>query len=582
MAAPPKIRPAKNARRRAVVLILVQVLIAVHVAHWMSTGESMSPLEPSEAMEFSKHGIVNAGLIFFALSILSTMVLGRWFCGWACHLVALQDLALWILTRLKIKPRPLRSRVLALVPFLAAVYMFLVPLGYRLWKGADVTATQVELTTEGFWETFPPWPVAVVTLLFCGFGAIYFLGAKGFCTYACPYGAFYFLGDKLAVGRIRVTDACAGCAQCTATCTSNVVVHEEVRDHGMVVDPGCMKTLDCVAACPMNALHFGLGKPSLLVRGKPAARSRGSVTWGEELVLGLAFVAAFLVYRGLYGVIPFLFSLAVAGIVAALFLATARLFYKPNLSVGQWRVRADGHLTGGGRWFVAGIVALATLTVHSGFIQVHARMSRESEGESGLRHAQLVDRFGLLRTPGNTAHIADIQAALGRSDEAIATYGRALEEVASVSLYDRLALLQFRSGRPEEGLATYRQAVAWDPESADLQFQLGVGAATLRQDDEALAAFAAVVELQPERVEAWENLARGLAATGRPEEALAAYEEVLLRKPGDPDTLRALVGTYLALRNPEGARARLQTALEAGEARPEVVQALLQALDPGD
>ena len=70
---------------RAGVLLLVHLLIAVHIAHWLSTGSSLSPLEPSESIEFSTRGIVNAGLIFFVLTIGSTLVFGRWFCGWACH-----------------------------------------------------------------------------------------------------------------------------------------------------------------------------------------------------------------------------------------------------------------------------------------------------------------------------------------------------------------------------------------------------------------------------------------------------------------------------------------------------------------
>ena len=92
---------------------------------------------------------------------------------------------------------------------------------------------------------------------------VYFLGQKGFCTYACPYGGFFGLADKLSPGKIRVTDACNQCGHCTATCTSNVLVHAEVKQYGMVVDPGCMKCMDCISVCPNDALYFGFGKPTL-------------------------------------------------------------------------------------------------------------------------------------------------------------------------------------------------------------------------------------------------------------------------------------------------------------------------------
>ena len=124
-------------------LFAVHGLFALHMAHWLETGSTMSPLEPSEAMEFSKRSVINAGFIFFGLTILSTLFLGRWFCGWACHLVALQDLSSWLLSRVGIKPKPLSSRLLAWVPAVAALYMFLWPLVYRVGSGAEVAPAVV-------------------------------------------------------------------------------------------------------------------------------------------------------------------------------------------------------------------------------------------------------------------------------------------------------------------------------------------------------------------------------------------------------------------------------------------------------
>ncbi|MCH9003001.1 MAG: 4Fe-4S binding protein, partial [Planctomycetes bacterium] len=271
------IRASKSGRRRAVVLVIVHALVAIHIALWFATGETMTPLEPSESMEFSKHGIVNAGLIFFALTILSTLFFGRWFCGWACHLVALQDLCRWMLGRLKLRPRPVNLGILGTVPLVAFVYMFIAPLVYRLHFGDSLAVRGVQLTTDAFWVTFPSWIPAVLTFGTCGFIIVYLLGAKGFCTYGCPYGAIFGVVDQLAVGSIRVTDACRGCGHCTAVCSSNVRVHQEVRDFGMVVDPGCMKCLDCVSVCPNDALYFGIGRPSMFATRR--AGRRASRVW---------------------------------------------------------------------------------------------------------------------------------------------------------------------------------------------------------------------------------------------------------------------------------------------------------------
>ncbi|KAB2965103.1 MAG: 4Fe-4S binding protein, partial [Thermoanaerobaculia bacterium] len=280
------IRKSRTSKWRAASLVAVHLIIAAHIAHWLLAGRTVTPVEPSEAMAFAKGGVVNAGLIFFAATILLTAVFGRFFCGWACHLVALQDLSRWLLEKAGIRPKPLRSRLLAWVPAAAFAYMFFWPALWRLWHGDDPTRLHgTELTTSAFWETFPGLVVAVLTFLVCGFLAVYFLGAKGFCTYACPYGAAFAAVERLAPLRVRVTDACNGCAHCTAVCTSNVRVHEEVRDFGMVVDPGCMKCADCVSVCPNDALYLGLGRLPLAA-ARPAALS-----WGEELTLGGAFLA---------------------------------------------------------------------------------------------------------------------------------------------------------------------------------------------------------------------------------------------------------------------------------------------------
>src|SRR5258707_189079 len=149
------IRKSKAGARRAIVLLLVQALIAVHIAHWMSTGKTMTPLEPSEAMQFSKAAVVNAGLIFFGLTIASTFLLGRWFCGWACHLVALQDGSRWLLEKVGLRPRPANLGILGAVPWAAFVYMFLAPIVQKWMHGAPVAASGLKLTTDRFWATFP-------------------------------------------------------------------------------------------------------------------------------------------------------------------------------------------------------------------------------------------------------------------------------------------------------------------------------------------------------------------------------------------------------------------------------------------
>jgi polyferredoxin len=433
------IRRSRAGRWRALALVLVHVLIAIHIAHWWSTGSTMTPLEPSESMEFAKHSVVNAGLVFFALMIGSTLIFGRWFCGWACHIVALQDACRWILMRVGIRPRMVNLGILGVVPWLAFVYMFLAPLVDRILHGDDLALRGVQMTRADFWGTFPPWPAALLTFAFCGFAIVYFLGSKAFCNYGCPYGAIFGIADQLAPIRIRVTDACEGCGHCTAVCSSNVRVHQEVRDYGMVVDPGCMKCLDCVSVCPKDALYVGAGTPAILARerahgSKPAnearapsagaalrcllllaftfatlwefegftgdynvklcawltgitvaaaalfrgkARRKREYTLVEEVLLAGFFLLALLAFRGWKGLVPFLFSLGLSAILAYMAVQVLRLAYANNVGIQRWRLRASGHWTRGGVAFVAAMAPVGWLWFDAGWTRHRAAADHE-------------------------------------------------------------------------------------------------------------------------------------------------------------------------------------------------------------
>ena len=322
------IRKSRMTVRRFTILVIVQLLMIVHVVQWLAVGVTLAPIEPSESMETIKHGAVTVGFIFFAVAILSTAILGRWFCGWGCHILMLQDFCGSLLHKSGIRPKAFRSRLLRWIPVALAAYMFVWPLVYRfaiapiLQPDLVPMALSWKLTTTDYWTTFPGLMMAIPFLLVCGFVTVWFLGQKGYCTYACPYGGVFAPVDELAIGRIRVSDACEGCGHCTAVCTSNVRVHEEVALYGMVVDPGCMKCMDCVSVCPKEALSFGFGKPAVGIPQAPTAVKKWDLSWtGEFALLAAALFAFYAVYfpfgeSAAKATVPLLFASGIAACFA--------------------------------------------------------------------------------------------------------------------------------------------------------------------------------------------------------------------------------------------------------------------------
>ncbi|MFZ4430672.1 MAG: 4Fe-4S dicluster domain-containing protein [Phycisphaerales bacterium] len=387
-------KASRNARRRAVVLILINVLIAAHIVQWLVHGMTLSPIEPSEAMYTLEFGKVNAGFIFFVLAILSTLVFGRFFCGWGCHVVALQDLCTWMLGKAGIRPKPFRTRLLLLGPLLLALYMFVWPTFKRALLFPALDAMKIahpawialpvpfpgfsnHLMVEDFWATFPPWYVAIPFLLICGFACVYFLGSKGFCSYGCPYGGFFAPADKLAVGRIVVNESCHQCGHCTAACTSNVRVHQEVRDYGMVVDPGCMKCMDCVSVCPNGALSVGFAMPAILAKPRgeakvtPASRPPYDLTLVQDALLLVVGIAMFVGFRGLLDQVPLLMAGGLAGIGVFAIAKTWQLVAHPSVRVQNLQAKIKGRLTATGWLFALFTVAYVGVAAWGNVVKWH-------------------------------------------------------------------------------------------------------------------------------------------------------------------------------------------------------------------
>jgi ferredoxin-type protein NapH len=400
------IRKSRSSRWRAAVLISVNALMAAHIIYWYNFGhprQTLSPVEPSESMYTIELGQLNAGFIFFAAALLSTFIFGRFFCGWGCHVVALQDWCSHIMNKLGVRPKPFRSRVLLWGPLLLALYMFcwvtfkrlaVVPLVRAMdWHPPTWLLTlpgprpefSNHFVVNDFWRTFPPWYVAVPFLLVCGFAVVYFLGSKGFCTYACPYGGFFAPVDKISVGRIVVSDACEGCGHCTAVCTSNVRVHQEVRDFGMVVDPGCMKCLDCVSVCPNDALSFSFGKPAVLARARTAEARAGHIerphydlSLGKDLLLFAFAIYLFKAFRGMpfiafggdLGVVPLLMAAGMAAIGAFLAWKLLGLLTTPNVRVQSLQLRLAGRFKPMGIVFALGAGAYLLVGLWAGVVQI--------------------------------------------------------------------------------------------------------------------------------------------------------------------------------------------------------------------
>lgn len=493
-------------------------------------------------MQTLELGYVNAGFILFVIAILATLLLGRFFCGWACHIVALQDVCGWILRKFGIRPKPFRSRLLVWVPVVTALYMFVWPQVVRLTEGRPFPRLANHLMTDNLWATFPTVGVGLLTFLVCGFLIVMLLGNKGFCTYGCPYGAFFYNADRFAVGKIRVTDACQGCGHCTATCTSNVRVHEEVRKYGMVVDAGCMKCMDCVDVCPNGALYWGFGKPSLGLKSRADRIERCpkyDFSIQEELILALLAVVCFYAFYRLYDAVPLLLAVGLAVTAAYVLFVLAGLIYRRNVRILRVQAKRGGRITGPGvlaaglglglMWLI-GFFAVLQWHVKEGLYmlsQVQGLRASEPAEEwepvalQALEHLQWASE----RTPFIVAdwefNIGNLLLALGKPGEALEHLYTAQKFTPNrADSYLAIGDAELASMSAAKAEAAYRQAVRLAPNSVGPRIKLSGALATQNKLEDAIREFREAIRLGAHDPNDRSNFAFLLLRAGHRDEAI--------------------------------------------------------------
>lgn len=570
--------------RRFWVLAAVHVVMIGHIVQWVVTGSTLSPIEPSESMHTLERGAINAGFVFFSLAILSTLVFGRFVCGWGCHIIALQDACRWLMLKVGVRPKPFRSRLLIFVPLGLALYMFVWP-NFKRWvlfpmlDWMDVAAPvwlkpvapfggfETEFIVEDFWATFAAWPVAIPFLLVVGFASVYFLGAKGFCTYGCPYGGFFAPVEQWSPMRIRVTDACEGCGHCTAACSSNVRVHEEVRDYGMVIDPGCMKCLDCVSVCPNDALYVGFGRPAKFAKPRDAEAAerwemvrerRGrtlDASWAEEIVVIVSFVMLFWAYRGMMGLVPMLMAVGIAGIGAFAVLMGLKMLREPNVRIQQVQLKIKGKVRPGGWVFAVMLVALLGAGTWSGIVRGHrwhAEMMHASilvpsgallqvefqpaasdvaRAQRGLRSwakadARRAGGFGWALTPDDLVQRAFLELVAGERATAEATLRLVIEKGRPTDglVFEVVGVMLARGATDDEVMNLLDDALTRHPSLHVVRREIAQRAASVAGIESALEVWETAPTNVKESPRYWLERARFHAIVGQGEEARDALD----------------------------------------------------------
>ncbi|MHA1490321.1 MAG: 4Fe-4S binding protein [Promethearchaeota archaeon] len=191
-------------------------------------------------------------IIFLILLLITVFVFGRLFCGFACPLGAIQELASKLKFKANIKEQKSVKYKIDISHKSATIIrwiFFLVLIIFTIiWS---ISLLQIINPFMGF-QVFmnPVFPLLLIPLISLStiFISSFFI-YRPWCRLFCPFGAVSSLVSRFSRGKYVRTDACTDCGLCEQICPTHQAERESKKDE-------CYYCNRCVEICPVKAIKF--------------------------------------------------------------------------------------------------------------------------------------------------------------------------------------------------------------------------------------------------------------------------------------------------------------------------------------
>ncbi len=222
----------------------------------------MNYLSPYVIIEGARNGVVNGSLIMFGLMFLSSLFLGRAWCGWVCPAGGMQE----IVEPINIKPVRRRRldwiKWVIWIPWISLI-IFLVFQAGGYSRVDFIYLTQNGISVAGDPERpiiFAYLIYYVVIGLFIGLAVM--LGRRAGCHTICWMAPFMIIGrwirNRFAWPSLRLeadASSCTNCKTCTSNCPMSLDVNQMVQREQME-HPECILCGSCVVGCSRDAIRY--------------------------------------------------------------------------------------------------------------------------------------------------------------------------------------------------------------------------------------------------------------------------------------------------------------------------------------
>jgi ferredoxin-type protein NapH len=223
---------------------------------------TMLYFSPGIVFRGARLGILSGSYLTFALLFLSSIILGRAWCGFLCPGGGFGQIAC------SVNNKPFKQNRLKTVKFvvwivwLMAITLVVIFVGGGFHSIDPFLGTKRGISLHSL-SLFPFYYMVVGIILALSFS----LGRRGFCHTLCWMAPFMILGralrNAIRTPALQLTanpSQCTDCGACRKVCPMSLPVPELVAQ-GMMEHRDCILCGECVRACMQGVLIMEFGRP---------------------------------------------------------------------------------------------------------------------------------------------------------------------------------------------------------------------------------------------------------------------------------------------------------------------------------
>jgi ferredoxin-type protein NapH len=215
-------------------------------------------MSPYLIVDATAKGIINGSFILFSLMFVSSLVLGRAFCGWACPAGGCQE-AIFLARTKKIKGGNYVKWIIW-IPWISAIVVLVIR--NRGYKEVDFFYQTTSGLSIGNVYALVVYLVVLSLIVIPGF----IVGKRSFCHHLCWMAPFMIVGRKVANAikcpSLRLAakpEVCIHCRKCTENCPTSLPVESMVEQKQME-RAECILCGSCVDGCTRGAISYAFGR----------------------------------------------------------------------------------------------------------------------------------------------------------------------------------------------------------------------------------------------------------------------------------------------------------------------------------